>query len=134
MTHNRPQRPPCEQWPSLALADCPTCRTDHRVRWIASANRLTDGAPVQVWLCAACQDVFTTPVTRWPVLDGPDCPIAGCGAVGTRWDTIDPTTTPTCGPARSATGSCWTPRDWCPRCPPTAPRWRTEVRRDRHAV
>ncbi|MCP2336982.1 hypothetical protein [Actinomadura rupiterrae] len=90
MTHNRPQRPPCEQWPSLALADCPTCRTDHRVRWIASANRLTDGAPVQVWLCAACQDVFTTPVTRWPVLDGPDCPIAGCGAVGTRWDTIDP--------------------------------------------
>ncbi|WP_026415423.1 hypothetical protein [Actinomadura oligospora] len=90
MTHNRPHRPPTEQWPSSALADCPTCRNDHRVRWVGPAHRITDGAPVQVWICAACQDAWITPLTSWPVLDGPDCPIAGCGAVGTRWHAIDP--------------------------------------------
>ena len=92
MTHNPPyvppNVPPVTQWPVMLAPDCPDCQRPDDVTWYAPAISLDTGAEVNLWQCGACCAVWPIPVTRWPVLDGPDCPY--CLTPVTCWAAIDP--------------------------------------------
>ena len=92
MTHHPPILPPIEQWPLILPPDCPHCGRPDDVDWTrttpAPPGEFGDAAQVNRWQCRACRAEWAIPVTRWPVLDGPDCPT--CLTPVTYWAALAP--------------------------------------------
>ncbi len=86
MTYNPNPVPPPSFWPATVAADCWHCNRPDAVTWHGLTTIL--GVQVHVWYCRACDHMFFTRLTCWPVLDGPDCPV--CEIPATRWTGMDP--------------------------------------------
>lgn len=80
--------PPVEQWPTVHGPVCNTCDTDAKVNWRGTATDVDTGEPVTLWECGGCRSDWCVPVTHWPVLEGPNCPV--CGIEHTFWAAMAP--------------------------------------------
>ena len=78
--------PPPQEWPVRQGPDCSECKSADNVTWLGAGVEPATGASVNLWRCGNCRNQWPVPITHWPVLDGPDCPI--CQTPGTVWSAI----------------------------------------------
>lgn len=78
--------PPVQEWPTVYGPDCVNgCENTDDMTWYAATTDL-NGRPVNLWQCGACCAMRPVPVTHWPVMEGPNCPV--CGIEHTFWAAI----------------------------------------------